>query len=223
MPNSLYYHFTCANYGIENLENSRLKVARFQTLNDPFEMMPYRRYKTLNERKPYTDFFQKMDKKYGLLCFSSTYHDQLLWAHYADGHTGIALGFEITNNDLLEVNYTSENIRPKLSLSADTSENEINYLKLAKTKYAEWQYEKEHRLIVELKECTKADDLFFMPFSSSLALKQVILGARFNHKDNQERILSLKNNLGFEIIASRIGWEDYKVRKDGTRTKWYSN
>lgn len=221
MDDNVYYHFLSYKHAREALENRRIKVGRFNALNDPFEMMPYRRFRTLKERQPYNKVFQKVSKKWGLLCFSPNYVDQLLWAHYADSHKGIALGFEIRSNDFFYVKYSPNKIRSKIQLSRDPLENERQYLNLAKVKYEEWIYEKEHRILVKLDDCVQDKDLFFVNFGQQIILKRVVLGSRFDHKSYKNKVLKLKKKLNFEVIATRPGWEDYKIHKDGTRTNWY--
>lgn len=221
MDDDIYYHFLSCEHAISDLECGRIKVGRFDALNDPFEMMPYRRFRTLERRQPYNRVFQAVSKKWGLLCFSPNYTDQLLWAHYADSHKGIALGFEIRSDDLFDVKYSPNKIRARIQLLKDPGENERQYLNLARVKYEEWIYEKEHRMLVKLEDCDQDEDLFFVRFGQRVDLKRVVLGSRFDHKSQKGRILDLKKKLNFEVIATRPGWEDYKIHKDGTRTKWY--
>lgn len=222
MDNNIYYHFFSYNEKIINaLECGRIKVARFNELNDPFEMRPYRRF-NIEERRPYDKIFQMVNDRWGLLCFSPNYIDQLLWAHYADDHKGIALGFKIKSKDLFDVKYTPNEIRTRIQLSKDYLENEKQYLELAKVKYKEWIYEKEHRILVNLKEdCIPDGNLFFVRFGKLLELKQLVLGSRFHHKSNSNKILDLKKKLNFKVIATRAGWEDYKIHECGTKTAWY--
>ena len=35
-----------------------------------------------------------------------------MWAHYADSHKGIALGFEVPKALLFEINYVGERLKP---------------------------------------------------------------------------------------------------------------
>ena len=220
MHKQKYYHFLSYKHAISDLECGRIKVARFNALNDPFEMLPYRRF-NLRERQPYNKVFQAVSNDWGLLCFSPNYIDQLLWAHYADGHKGIALGFKINSGDFFDVKYTPNEIRTRIKLSKDYEENERQYLDLARTKYKEWIYEKEHRILIKLEDCDQEGDLFFVRFGQRIDLKEVVLGCNFDHESQKSKILDLKRRLNFEVIATRIGWEDYKIHRCGTKTSWY--
>ena len=217
----IYYHFLPAKYAIDDLKKERIRVSALNTLNDPFEMMPYRRY-GLKERQPYNKVFRQISKKWGLLCFCPSWKEQLLWAHYAKGHRGIALGFKIPKDKILKLTYTPNEIRTKFDLTDDQEENERKFLSLVKVKYQEWIYEKEHRILVKLEDCKKDDKHYYMPFGDGLELKEIVLGCKFDHKKQKETVLRLKNKLHVEVIrATRPGWEDYKIHECGTTTNQY--
>lgn len=217
-----YYHFLSVDNAIKDLEQGRIKVSTLDTLNDPFEFMPYRRYR-FKERQPYNKVFREISKKWGVLCFSQTWTEQLLWAHYADKHKGIALGFEIPEDNLLKVDYVSSEIRTRFKLTGNVKEDEHRFLGLAKVKFQEWKYEKEYRLLVDLNNCRKEDGLYFLPFGNALKLKEIVLGCRFNHKAMKEKILELASRHNARIIPTREGWEDYRIHQCGTKTNYYMN
>lgn len=217
----IYYHYLSAINALEDLEKDRIKVSTLDSLNDPFEFMPYRRYGH-KERQPYNKVFRDVSKKWGILCFSHIWTEQLLWAHYADKHRGVALGFEIPNNNILKVDYASDEIRTKFDLSKDNKENECRFLDLAKIKFREWKYEKEYRLLLELDRCVKDGSLYFHPFNEDLKIKEVVLGCRFDHKTNRNKVKELATKIGVQVIATREGWEDYRIHECGTKTPWYT-
>lgn len=39
-------------------------------------------------------YYEGEFKKYGVFCASSDCNNELLWAHYADSHKGICIGFD---------------------------------------------------------------------------------------------------------------------------------
>jgi hypothetical protein len=106
------YHFAPAEFALQDLRYQRLKIARLDELNDPFELwaiaQPDRRLRqALRQTK--ADFA----RLYGLLCFSLTWHNPLLWSHYADRHRGLALGFDVAEETLKPVSYVAT--RPTLT------------------------------------------------------------------------------------------------------------
>lgn len=221
MKTQIYYHFLSSKHAIDNLERKRRKVSTLDNLNDPFELMPYRRYE-FEKRQQYIKVFKSVSTKWGILCFSQTREEPLLWAHYADNHTGIALGFEIPEGGLIEVKYVSTEIRTKFELTHDPNDNERKLLDLARIKYWGWKYEKEHRLLVPLKDCKQENGLYFISFGNNLKIRNIVLGCRFDHnKKNIEEISELAMQLGVDVIATRPGWGDYLIQECGTRTPQY--
>lgn len=222
MDKQLYYHFLSADNAIEDLEKRRIKISTLNTLNDPFEFMPYRRY-SLKERQPYNRVFREMSKKWGVLCFSKVWTEQLLWAHYADKHKGIALAFETPEDGLLKVEYDPSEIRKKFNLTDNPTENENEFLDLAKVKFKEWEYEKEYRLLVNFKNCLLDKGQYFITFSDNLVLRKIVLGCRFDHKKNKELIKKIAYDLKVKVVATREGWEDYHIHECATKTSWYKD
>jgi hypothetical protein len=218
MDKQIYYHFLSSENAIKNLERNRIKVSTIYTLNDPFEFMPYKKY-PFQKRQEFNKVFEAVSRKWGILCFSKTWKEQLLWAHYADKHKGIALGFEIPEGELLKVTYSYNEIRTKIELRDDQNYNEQKFLELAKIKFHEWEYEKEFRLLVLLEDCEKENGFYFISFRDNLKIKEIVLGCRF--KDDINKILELAKQLGVDIIATRPAWKDYLIHQCGTRTGEY--
>jgi hypothetical protein len=197
-----------------------IKVSKIGTLNDPYEFMPYKRYNT-QKRRDFNKVFRSVEKKWGILCFSQTWEEQLLWAHYADKHKGIALGFEIPEDKLIEVIYVCNEIRTKIELTNDSKENEQKFLDLAKIKFQEWKYEKEYRLLIPLAKCEQKEKYFFYPFGNNLKISRIILGCRFDNEENEETISELAKQLDVVIIPTRSAWQDYRIHQCGTKTEKY--
>jgi len=67
-----------------------------------------------------------------------------MFAHYAKGHTGLCLTYEIDPRDMYPVSYDRD--LPRLELL------EVDAKKIVKaclcTKHVDWQYEREHRLVL---------------------------------------------------------------------------
>jgi len=162
---------------------------------------------------------KKISSKYGLLCFSRTWEEPLLWSHYADKHKGIAIGFEISGYKELDIDYDPNPIRKQFDLTDNSRINEKLFLKLAKLKYYKWKYEEETRLLLELKNCIKIDGHFFVQFDSNLKVKEVRLGSDYNYRNNSsEYIFKLATNLGIDVLPCRLERQGYKINIDGKKT-----
>ncbi len=162
------YHFLPSHYALDDLRNRRLKIARLDDLNDPFDLWSVsqpdaRVRRELRERKP------TLARMFGMVSFSLSWQNPLLWSHYADRHRGIALGFDINPDKLKTVRYVAE--RPILK-----EVNELFVDHLLYTKYLDWKYEQEVRVFTSLEETDAATGLYFSPFSDDCVLKEVIVG-----------------------------------------------
>lgn len=162
----------------------------------------------------------------GFLCLVKDPLHELMWAHYADSHQGVAIVFDQNHNffqqkghlaeqlrKVREVRY--EKVRPKFTELLAQNINDIFNKKLLEalffTKSEIWAYEKEFRCIRPLKEAdsvakvsNKEIHLYNFPAD---ALQGVIFGSRCT-KDDQGVILELVENIkkihGVNLQCSRI-------------------
>lgn len=217
MSEQIYYHFLSSKNAIDDLEREMIRISTLDTLNDPFELMPYLRYLDPKKRKSYTNVRNEISKKYGLLCFSDNWHEPLLWSHYADRHRGIAIGFEILKDEIRKVGYPDDPLRKQIDLTANPRINEELFLSLATIKYHKWKYEQEHRILVKLKDCTELDGHHFMQFKDRLKVKEIVLGSKYGR--NKEYIQALAGRLGATFIPTRLQWQGYQIVEKGKKAK----
>ncbi len=90
------YHFTNAEYGLSNLREKHLKISRIDQLNDPFEFMGAD-LSNGDLRKEIEISKDRYNETMGLLCFSKNWDNPVQWGHYADGHKGLCLGFDVAD------------------------------------------------------------------------------------------------------------------------------
>ena len=177
------YKYMETKYALQALRDKELKVSTIDSLNDPFEMVPTFTLNGSPLPKEKVDRAAKIWKNifsndFGMICTSIRNHDPVLWTHYADGHRGIALGFDyLLNETLLEVSYCPE----RVTIDMAKVEHDKEYLRskagqLMDHKFTSWQYEKEYRIFVRLSECTNRDGLYFKEIPEDF-LTDVILGA----------------------------------------------
>lgn len=95
-------------------------------------------------------FFEKIDIHYGIYSMSEEWNSLLMWAHYANNHQGVCIGF--WQKKLLELNrfimgsvfYPPDNAFPDISPFDDNDTRIL--ITQTNTKSNEWHYEKEYRL-----------------------------------------------------------------------------
>ncbi len=203
------YNLTGALFALSNLALNRLKISRYHDLNDPFELMGVN-LADKRHRKLFREAREQIDKTQGIICFSESWKNPLLWGHYAEKHTGIALGFEIPEKLLLRVRY-----REKLAavqLDARTGQPTKEFIdKLALTKFKDWQYENERRLVVPFEERGFRIRMYFMPFSRDLQLREVVLGPKCKLPIGRIRELVSNYKPRITVIQSRIAFTRFEV------------
>ncbi|MBZ9673798.1 DUF2971 domain-containing protein [Mesorhizobium sp. ES1-3] len=213
------YYLTSAEYAISNIALGRIKVSRFSDLNDPFELLALRG----NERDV-RDFSRLLRKEYdkstGLLCFSKNWISPPLWSHYASRHRGICLGFDISRAALADVVYAEERVTPYKSWPPSDMISEDLRSKLAKTKFQQWAYEAETRLIFPLESAVQEGGLFFKAFGPDLSLAEVILGPLCDIPLAGIRSLVSAVQPNAVAFRSRLAWHSFSVVPMESTVNW---
>lgn len=196
---------------VENIiRDNTIKFSDPNEFNDPFECMSVigitsRNYTkkqleelTRNSGKKYSDdaLLRAYDKivsrslihyrsglsKYGILCFSGTWDNVLMWAHYSNKCKGIIAIFQFDKY------HSFYDKMMKVQYSKGISYFEIDHPKAAKkiwesfsTKDLIWKYENEYRVISPPSELHVDDGNGIKPFPREL-LKGIIFGHRISLK-----------------------------------------
>lgn len=172
------YKFATAEYGISNLENKRLKLSTINDLNDPFDLCPLDTSNPAVSRAAemlVSDLWQRK----AVLCFSRNWDNLLLWSHYGASHTGICLGFDISESEP-GTNYDTDVLyQPNLlQISHPQDVNADLANRLSRTKHESWSYEQEVRMFSSLNDPPDAKGLYWLEFGPLLVLKEVIIGVQ---------------------------------------------
>ncbi len=170
------YHLLASHHGLSNIRHRRLKIAQLSDLNDPFEFAAANHTDPL-DRRIWNGWRKEQEKKWGMLCFSKTWHNPVLWSHYGDKHRGLALGFDVDDELLMPVSYTQDRIKIdviKLREAGKLTADHMN--KMMRTKFTDWKYEREVRIFASLNEIDPDSGLYFANFNDSMRLKEVIAG-----------------------------------------------
>lgn len=171
---------------LEYIDNPTIKLSQAEHLNDPFESNPcdniYESIKHIRLKVGFSnDEAERHANEYrvsiknrltlnGIVSFSETPRNSLMWAHYGNHHHGICIGFKKNLFDDLQlkesifnvsvptprkVNY--DNFRMEDDYEVKDIKNELNELISHHlfTKSDEWIYEKEHRSIIPLSAAKK--------------------------------------------------------------------
>lgn len=210
MAENVVYHFIKYEHAKLAIINNSLKIATYDNLNDPFECFIHRLNHLCDDKKliEALDIFKK---EYGFLCFSSTYTEPLMWAHYTENHSGVCLGFK-TKADLIEIDYVSQ--EKSFQNIKDLKANHlINFIK---TKYDMWKYEHELRYIINLTQLTKCNDgNFYFPLNGMFELSEVYLGIRADSKiEEMKKLCSEFRKLNpNRVVCTDLSILDFKIKK----------
>lgn len=208
------YHFTSAKYGLEDIQFQRLKISRFNELNDPFELLAADLLDK-RHREAFAKFKKQVNDKAGIVCFSAAWGNPLLWGHYADKHAGMALGFDVADDKLIDVHYTS--MRPKVKFD-EVNRKIINGHQvlndLIRTKFTDWKYEEEYRMFAKLDKSEKKSKLSFVKFSEDLVLREVVLGINCDTPIENVRKLVNSKTSKIKVIKAGMALRKFKVIED---------
>jgi hypothetical protein len=222
------YHLCPAHHALDNVRKRRLKVATFKDANDPFELSVFFS-KDADEQSRLNDTITEVGKHTGAVCFSADWQDPVLWSHYADKHRGIALGFDVSNDAyLLAVKYQTDRVEfPALPLTGEIVDRVFG------TKFLNWQYEREWRLVVELDRLNQARAIekmtadvdqtgfYFLGFEPTrLELREVILGPLCTETIDTVRELT-GSQYSVTTFRARLGKKFFSIVPDEKSLDWF--
>ncbi len=152
-----------------------------------------------------------LNEGYGIFSLSANRESLPMWAHYADSHQGLCVGFSTSvleqfstdlfehsgiPGDLLQVKYVDD--YPKIDPFAG-DHKEGKWAKVAtETKSAHWKYEEEFRLIVGADKLTNR--CYSLPDN---AIRIVILGVRISPESAKE-IRSIADPRGIPVVQAQL-------------------
>ncbi|MBV1700619.1 MAG: hypothetical protein KGQ46_02220 [Hyphomicrobiales bacterium] len=144
------YKFRSASqiqFALDIMLNSRLFCSDWRKLNDPMEgIFAYSTHGHDSEIQNLVKGIGNAKSAYKICSLSENFQSHLLWAHYAGGFDGVAIEIELPED--------SENIRKIdyrgvfafLHMDKIKTEDEATR-KILFSKYKEWQYEREIRIL----------------------------------------------------------------------------
>lgn len=207
------YHLTTPKHAASNLQLGRLKVARINDLNDPFEFF------AVTNRLKTGAYARSLEEKaaaheqYGIICLSADWRCSSLWGHYAEKHHGVCFGFNVPRSLPFEVRYRRRRIEekglppPLPGVPADV-QTKLNI------KSIDWRYEKEWRIVAPLSRFMRENDLYFQPFGETLELAEIILGLRCPLSLEDVRECARQLYPKATVIRARLARQHFSVVAD---------
>ena len=155
------YRYLSADDALKTIKSRSLKVSRICELNDPFEFRFGLTGIAVGKESAGEEFIQSvvdgLNDWLGILCFSDTHAEPVLWSHYADKHKGAALecDYLVEPDKLFKVTYSNE--RPVIDARRKPDEEGFQdyalpiFKCLMAQKSRGWAYESEYRAFVDLR------------------------------------------------------------------------
>jgi len=213
------YHFVNRQYGLENLAKRRLKIARWNDLNDPFELAAAN-FADKELRRAMVQTKDQLNDRHGMLCFSRNWQNPVQWSHYAEKHRGVCLAFDVDDDLVQPVNYVADrlSLTKEQVLSEKGERTEELMLQMLFTKYKDWKYEEEVRVMATLSD--EDGGHYFYPFDAHLVLKGVIVGPR-STISRAEVAVALGDQAGHvETWKARLGFNRFEIVRNMSASLW---
>jgi hypothetical protein len=213
------YKFYSKRWGLEALYRRRLKITTADELNDPFEFGAVSS-QIPRIRQAFSNWKKEMFSDKGLICFSKGWKNPVIWSHYAQSHTGIALGFDLHEKIALDVQYVRKRLElPRELQNGVKSFSDLNYgRKIVTTKFHHWAYENEVRVFSPLSEDHFENGFYFEPFGAQITLREVIFGANYQSDLNSRLHKDLLRE-GVKFTTSRLAFKYFSIVVQGAKNQ----
>lgn len=152
-----------------------------------------------------SEFRKSLDKSIRTCSFTAANlapsYETLMWAHYARGHEGTRIGFDLTGEGVnyftKAINYSEQRIAVDISVNPYSEQMKDTLLLAAYTKSPCWSYEREVRLFVQLNQCVQENidgqNMTFFPFNG-LTISSVDFGLKCPSVEKNKIIELLKKD-----------------------------
>jgi len=225
----LLYRYLDATSALKTIESRLLRISRLRDLNDPFESRP-----GITGIIPeggsvanavLDSFLLHQNNSRGILCFSDTPNESVLWSHYADKHRGVVFEMKLDFDPAHVVQMQYPPDRP--SIDANTcvklqqNQLELNrYLlplldRLIRQKSPGWAYEREYRVFFDIqnnKDLVLFGGHYFKRIPDNF-LNRVILGWRCPLEDPYvTQALNVSGLASTKVVRAKMSLDTYAVQ-----------
>ena len=183
---------------LDIINNKRIYMPSFDELNDPFESylvnfdLSYTGSSITSAAGERPAFIDEIFKPYGILSLTDNCKNQVMWASYSNMYKGICLGFENLPK-VKPIKYIEKNHSiPKLDSENKIKDKDIE--KILMSKYNNWKYEQEYRLL--------SKDKFY---NIEKNLKLIIIGHRIDEHIKEMLYRECINN-NIEVYTTYIDY-----------------
>jgi hypothetical protein len=207
----LYYTTTLDTIERFILPQLRIRLSTFDAVNDPFELLALRRGGR-SERRRFDWLYDYWVQLLGFVSLSETWQSPLMWAHYGDNHTGVCLGFDVPLGRALKVSYEPERLRLLFDATKLETAHDTDLIRtLVTTKFTDWSYEREWRILERLGSPDEETGFHFLEFSPDFELREIILGASCCRRPSEIRAQVFGNTAKVVVRKVRAGFNSFEM------------
>lgn len=207
----LYYMTSLQTLENFILPSNRIRVSTFDTVNDPFELLAMGKL-SMRQRRDFRWLYEHWVSTLGFISMSETWKSPLMWAHYAENHTGVCLGLDVPDGRPAKVCYEAERLQCALDLSSlETAVDDDIVRTVATTKFKEWEYEQEWRLLLRLAAPDPETKFHYVDFSPEFELREIIVGARCEQPLSTIRNQVFGNTGSIKMSKARPAFQSFSM------------
>jgi hypothetical protein len=222
-PSILLYRFMGASRALESIQKRRFKVGRVREFNDPFEwtlaMEGYRPEGESVADSVVEHLVDHAHSNYGIICFSSTASEPVLWGHYGEKHKGVAfeVDYLVEPDKLIRMTYSEKRPIMDVNRLKDPAINEYLipiFKQILFQKSPGWAYEQEYRAYERLRDCEAEDGNYFKRIPDDF-LARVILGFQCDLKEDEvQKALQTVGLKDTKVSRARMDRHTYAITWD---------
>ena len=202
------YKFLSVDAALDDIRKRHIKISEFHDINDALELLTIQPANPI-DRPSLRRAIAEFAGRFGAICFSRNWTNPMLWALYADKHRGICLAFDVPAKCFGKIRYvtTPITVRRRNDLTLNLARRWIF------SKCTSWKWEDEARVYATLDE--RSGKYYFADFRSSLKLRKIILGCRFQLRDWQrlERVLRRRRKPP-TVVSTRISATCFEIEEE---------
>ena len=185
---------------LDIINNKRIYMPSFDELNDPFESylvnfkLSYSGSSIIEEIGERPSIVDEIFKSYGILSLTDNCRNQTMWASYSNMYKGICLGF-VNLPKVKPIKYIKQTKKiPELDLENETKIKKEDIEKILMSKYTNWKYEQEYRMLSKEKF-----------YNIDKHLKMIIIGHRIDEHIKEMLYRECINN-NIEVYTTYIDY-----------------
>ena len=216
------YYYTSADNAIDDIKNSHIKVSVLDGVNDEWvpEVVLDENDKLLPIDEVRTRIMSSFNVEWGFISFCKSWDIAPMWGIYADRFRGAVLEFDVDEDMLTEVEYSSRRASCSNNILYDPGRDEFKAM--ISRKSIDWKYEQEVRYVVQLlpRNCDFSGKHYFVRIGKSqesshgLNLIGVRCGPLMSNQDFGKLMFLLRQDKKVRLMKMKFSESAFALKED---------